>query len=308
MKIAMLGLGRMGANMALRLMRGGHEVSGWSRSEGTVNEAREEGIEATTELAEAVRQLSPPRILWMMVPDGAPVDALIESLMPLTEEGDILIDGGNSRYSDTIRRGEDLRERGYHFVDVGTSGGIWGREEGYSLMIGGEDEVVERLRPLFETLAPAPDLGWGRMGPSGAGHFVKMVHNGIEYGMMQAYAEGFALMKRKEEFDLDLGQISETWRHGSVVRSWLLDLIADGIADEGQELERIAPWVSDSGEGRWTVEEAIETATNLPVIALSLMQRFASRDEDRYADRLLAVMRNQFGGHALKDTEADGDG
>ena len=305
MKIGMFGLGRMGANMALRLMRDGHEVSGWSRSQGTVDEAIESGVEqATNDLEEAVGRLEAPRVLWMMVPEGDPVDDLIEKLMPLTDEGDIIIDGGNSRYTDTVRRAEELSAAGYHLVDVGTSGGVWGLDEGYSLMIGGEDEVVEHLRPLFEALAPSADSGWGHMGPTGSGHFVKMVHNGIEYGMMQAYAEGFALMKRKEQFDLDLHQIAETWRVGSVVRSWLLDLIANGLAEEGQELSRISPWVSDSGEGRWTVEEAIDTATNLPVISMALMQRFASRDEDQYANRLLAVMRNQFGGHAVKSHES----
>ncbi len=308
MKIGMFGLGKMGANMALRLMRGGHEVSGWSRSQSTVDEAIESGVNpATNDLEKAVSKLEAPRVLWMMVPEGDPVDDMIDRLMPLTDEGDTIIDGGNSRYTDTLRRAETLSAAGYHLVDVGTSGGVWGLEEGYSMMIGGEEEVVGRLRPIFETLAPSADSGWGHMGPTGSGHFVKMVHNGIEYGMMQAYAEGFALMKRKEQFDLDLHQIAETWRFGSVVRSWLLDLIASGLAEEGQELADIAPWVSDSGEGRWTVEEAIDTATNLPVISMALMQRFASRDEEQYANRLLAVMRNQFGGHAVKDAEEDGD-
>jgi 6-phosphogluconate dehydrogenase len=273
-----------------------------------VNEAREVGIPATTDLEVAVAELAAPRVLWMMVPAGDPVDGMIGALKPFTEPGDIFIDGGNSRYKDTLRRAARLSEEGYHLLDVGTSGGIWGLEEGYALMIGGDEAVVESLRPIFEALAPDADRGWARVGPAGAGHFVKMVHNGIEYGMMQAYAEGFALMKRKEEFGLDLHSIAETWRYGSVVRSWLLDLIARGLQAEGQELEGIAPWVSDSGEGRWTVEEAIETATNLPVISLALMQRFASRDEDQFANRLLAVMRNQFGGHAVKTAEEGGDG
>ncbi|MFW6157058.1 MAG: phosphogluconate dehydrogenase (NAD(+)-dependent, decarboxylating), partial [Armatimonadota bacterium] len=281
MKLGMFGLGKMGANMALRLMRDGHEISGWSRSQSTVDEAIEAGVEpASNDLGTAVAELGAPRILWLMVPEGYPVDDLIGKLLPLTEEGDIFIDGGNSRYTDTLRRDEELAAKGYHFVDVGTSGGVWGLEEGYSMMVGGEDKVIEHLRPVFETLAPGPDKGWGHMGPTGSGHFVKMVHNGIEYGVMQAYAEGFALMKRKERFDLDLHQIAETWRFGSVVRSWLLDLISSGLEEEGQELEAIAPWVSDSGEGRWTVEEAIDTATNLPVISMALMQRFASRDEE----------------------------
>ncbi|MFP4250771.1 MAG: phosphogluconate dehydrogenase (NAD(+)-dependent, decarboxylating) [Armatimonadota bacterium] len=315
MKIGMFGLGKMGANMALRLMRGGHEVSGWSRSQSTVDEAIADGVEpATNDLEEAVARLDTPRVLWLMIPAGLPVDAMIDRLLPLTNEGDIIIDGGNSRYSDTLRRTERLAAAGYHLVDVGTSGGVWGLDEGYSLMIGGEEDVIEKLRPLFETLAPDPEKGWGHMGPTGSGHFVKMVHNGIEYGMMQAYAEGFALMKRKTQFNLDLHQIAEAWRFGSVVRSWLLDLIAEGLAGEGQELTAIAPWVHDSGEGRWTVEEAIDTATNLPVISMALMQRFASRDEDQYANKLLAVMRNQFGGHAVKAAEkreeesGDGEG
>ena len=309
MKLGMFGLGKMGANMALRLIRGGHKVVGWSRSESTVNEAREQGVKpATNDLEEAVAQLEPPRVLWLMIPSGWPVDNMIERLLPLTDDGDIFIDGGNSRYTDSVRRGEELAAKGYHFVDVGTSGGVWGLEEGYSMMIGGEEEVVGRLRPLFEILSPGTQIGWAHMGPVGAGHFVKMVHNGIEYGMMQAYAEGFALMKRKEQFNLDLHQIAKTWRHGSVVRSWLLDLIVRGLKSEGQDLDHIAPWVHDSGEGRWTVEEAIETATNLPVITTALMQRFASRDEDQYANRLLAVMRNQFGGHSVRQAEGDGDG
>jgi 6-phosphogluconate dehydrogenase len=309
MKLGMFGLGKMGANMALRLMRDGHEVSGWSRSQSTVDEAIEAGVEpATNDLEVAVSRLEAPRILWLMVPEGAPVDNMLARLMPLTDEGDILIDGGNSKYKDTLRRNETLSEKGYHYVDVGTSGGVWGLEEGYSMMVGGDDEVVEHLRPLFETLAPGPNKGWGHMGGTGSGHFVKMVHNGIEYGIMQAYAEGFELMKRKEQFDLDLHQIAEVWRFGSVIRSWLLDLISEGLEAEGQDLDDIAPWVSDSGEGRWTVEEAVETATNLPVISMALMQRFASRDEQQYANRLLAVMRNQFGGHAVKGAEDDGDG
>ncbi len=309
MKLGMFGLGKMGANMALRLIRGGHEVSAWSRSQGTVDEAIEGGVQpATNNLEQAVGRLAPRRILWLMVPAGDPVDDMIAKLLPMIDQDDIIIDGGNSKYKDTLRRNEELSAKGYHYVDVGTSGGVWGLDEGYSMMIGGEDDVIEHLRPLFETLAPGPEAGWGHMGPTGSGHFVKMVHNGIEYGMMQAYAEGFALMKRKEQFDLDLHQIAETWRFGSVIRSWLLDLIAGGLEEEGQELDDIAPWVSDSGEGRWTVEEAVETATNLPVISLALMQRFASRDEDQYANRLLSVMRNQFGGHAMRDAEDDGDG
>ncbi len=308
MKLSMFGLGKMGANMALRLMSGGHEVIGWSRSESTVGEAQERGVPATTSVEDTIAALDTPRIAWLMVPAGDPVDAMIEQLAPMLAEGDIIIDGGNSRYSDTVRRAGELAERGLEMVDVGTSGGVWGLTEGYALMVGGGAETVEHLRPLFECLAPGPDRGWGHMGPSGSGHFVKMVHNGIEYGMMQAYAEGFAIMRRKQQFDLDLHQVAEVWRFGSVIRSWLLDLIADALEDD-QELHEVAPWVSDSGEGRWTVAEALALDQAAPVITLSLLQRLASRDEERYADRLLAVMRNQFGGHATKSADEEaGDG
>ncbi len=308
MKLAMFGLGKMGANMALRLIGGGHQVVGWSRSEGTVAEARERGVAATTSVQEAMATLEAPRVAWLMVPAGEPVDAMIEQLSPMLDDGDIIVDGGNSRYSDTVRRAEELAERGLEMVDVGTSGGVWGLTEGYALMVGGRPETVEHLRPIFECLAPAPDRGWGHVGPSGSGHFVKMVHNGIEYGLMQAYAEGFALMRRKQQFDLDLHQVAEVWRYGSVIRSWLLDLIAGALEDD-QELDEVAPWVSDSGEGRWTVAEAIDLDQAAPVITLALLQRLASRDEERYADRLLAVMRNQFGGHAIRSAEEQvGDG
>jgi 6-phosphogluconate dehydrogenase len=235
-----------------------------------------------------------------MVPSGKPVDATLASLLPHLDPGDIVIDGGNSNYKDTQRRAAQCSDGGHHFVDVGTSGGIWGLTEGYSMMVGGDDESVSRLRPIFESLAPAPDRGWGHTGPSGAGHFVKMVHNGIEYGLMQAYAEGFALMQAKEEFGLDLHQIAEIWQEGSVVRSWLLDLIANALA-ENPTMDGIAPYVPDSGEGRWTVFEAIDLDVSAPVIALSLMRRIGSRDEVDYADRLLSAMRNQFGGHAIKE-------
>ncbi|MEE9594788.1 MAG: decarboxylating 6-phosphogluconate dehydrogenase, partial [Candidatus Hydrothermarchaeales archaeon] len=227
------------------------------------------------------------------------VDSTIQGLLPHLAEGDVIVDGGNSFYKDTMRRASMLKEKGLHYVDAGTSGGIWGLTEGYSMMIGGEKEIVERLRPLFETLAPGQDTGWGHVGPSGAGHFVKMVHNGIEYGLMQAYAEGFALLKKKEEFELDLHQIAEVWRYGSVVRSWLLDLTSEALG-ENPELEGIVPFVEDSGEGRWTVFEAIDLNVPAPVISLSLIQRIRSRDEESFPDRLLAAMRNKFGGHAIK--------
>jgi 6-phosphogluconate dehydrogenase len=237
-----------------------------------------------------------------MVPSGDPVDQTIQALTPHLTPDDVLVDGGNSNYKDTLRRAAMLKDKGLHFVDVGTSGGIWGLTEGYSLMIGGEAEVIARLRPIFHTLAPAPDKGWGHVGPSGAGHFVKMIHNGIEYGLMEAYAEGFALLRRKSDFKLDLHQIAELWRCGSVIRSWLLDLIARALG-ENPDLSGIKPYVEDSGEGRWTVAEAIDLDVSTPVITLSLLRRLRSREEESFADRLLAMMRYQFGGHRLKKEE-----
>ena len=298
MHLGMIGLGRMGGNMAARLLRAGHVVVGTSRTAKTVDEVAARGIVGVYSVEELVARLPAPRAVWVMVPAGAPTDAMLQQLSPLLDEGDIIIDGGNSYYKDTVRRAGELRS-GLHLVDVGTSGGIWGLEEGYSLMIGGDDEPVARLRPIFEALAPGVATGWAHMGPHGAGHFVKMVHNGIEYGMMQALAEGFAIMEKRQDLKLDLSVIAETWRHGSVVRSWLLDLLADGL-DHDCGLECVAPWVEDSGEGRWTVSEAIELDVPAPVITLSLINRLRSRDERDYTDRLLAMMRNQFGGHAMK--------
>ncbi len=302
MELGIIGLGRMGANMAERLIRGGHRVVGYDRSPEPIQRVVEKGAVGADSLEALVEAMSRPRAVWLMVPAGPPVDETIEALLPLLSVDDVILDGGNSYYKDTLQRAEMVRERGLHFVDVGTSGGVWGLAEGYSLMIGGSDEVVERLRPIFETLAPAPDKGWGHVGPSGAGHFVKMVHNGIEYGLMQAYAEGFALMRRKEAFGLDLHQVAEVWRHGSVVRSWLLELLAAALAED-QVLAGVAPYVADSGEGRWMVAETIDQDVAAPVIALSLIQRLRSRDEESYADRLLAVLRGQFGGHAIKQEE-----
>jgi 6-phosphogluconate dehydrogenase len=237
-----------------------------------------------------------------MVPAGDPTEETIARLTEVLDRGDTVIDGGNSNYKETMRRALTLKNSGRHMVDSGTSGGIWGLKEGYSLMIGGDEDVVERLRPIFETLAPAADKGWGHVGPSGAGHFTKMIHNGIEYGMMQAFAEGFELLRGREGFDLDMHQIARIWQHGSVVRSWLLDLIADAL-EEDQDLSDLAPYVSDSGEGRWTVAEAIEQDVPAPVITMSLMMRFVSRQDDSYAAKLLAAMRNQFGGHAVKKAQ-----
>ncbi len=299
MELAIVGLGRMGGKMAERLIKGGHRIIGYARHKESVERSVEKGLVGSYSLEEMISYLSQPRAVWLMIPAGDPVDQALEALIPLLDRGDIVIDGGNSYYKDTLRRAGMMREKGLHYVDVGTSGGIWGLTEGYSLMIGGEKEVVDRLCPLFEILAPAPDKGWGHVGPSGAGHFVKMIHNGIEYGLMQAYAEGFAIMKRKEEFNLDLGQVAEIWRYGSVVRSWLLDLAAEALKEDA-ELEDIQPFVADSGEGRWTVKEAMEQDLMAPVITLSLLQRFRSREKEDFSDKLLAVLRDRFGAHGVK--------
>jgi 6-phosphogluconate dehydrogenase len=300
MEIAIVGLGKMGGNMARRLLKGGHRVVGFNRSREVIDQiTAEAGMTPAYTLAEAVSKLSAPRAVWLMLPAGQATLDGVKQLMEMLEPGDIVIDGGNSNYKDDARNAELLKTKNIHFVDVGTSGGIWGLTEGYSMMVGGETEAVEHLRPIFETLAPAADKGWGHVGPHGAGHYVKMVHNGIEYGMMQAYAEGFEIMKAKKEFGLDLHQISRIWQNGSVVRSWLLDLTADALAED-QELSAIKGFVPDSGEGRWTVADAIELDVPAPVITLSLMMRFVSRQEESYAAKLLAAMRNKFGGHAVK--------
>ncbi|HLA06182.1 MAG TPA: decarboxylating 6-phosphogluconate dehydrogenase, partial [Anaerolineales bacterium] len=302
MELAMIGLGKMGLNMATRLARAGHRLIGYARSAGSVEAAVKNGAEGAGSLKETVSKLKPPRIVWLMVPSGEVTEKTIQELSSLLSKGDIVIDGGNSNYKDTVRHAAMLEPKGIEFVDCGTSGGIWGLSEGYSLMIGGKPEVVEKMRPIFETLAPAPDQGWGRVGPHGAGHFVKMIHNGIEYGMMQAFAEGFSILKAKEEFGLDLAQISHIWQHGSVVRSWLLDLAARAL-DEDAKLSDIKPWVADSGEGRWTVFESIDLDVPAPVLTLALQMRFASRDEENFTARMLAALRNQFGGHAIKKSE-----
>ena len=299
MELGMIGLGKMGAFMTERLVQAGHRVVGFDLSPVAVQGVVAVGAEGTESTKDLVAQLDPPRIVWIMVPAGDPVDRTIETLLPDLDDGDVIVDGGNSYYRDTLRRAEACRAEGQHLVDVGTSGGVWGLTEGYSMMVGGEPAVVDRLRPILESLAPGQDRGWGRVGPTGAGHFVKMIHNGIEYGLMQAYAEGFAIMEQNDGFDLDLHQIAEIWRYGSVVRSWLLDLTADALA-ENPDMQDIAPYVPDSGEGRWTVFEAIDSNVSAPVIALSLLRRMGSRDEVDYADRLLSAMRHQFGGHAIK--------
>jgi len=299
MELGMIGLGRMGANMTARLIEGGHRVVAYDRSTAAIDLAVAAGAAGAESIESFVRQLATPRSIWIMVPAGEAVDSTIHALLPLLSSGDVLIDGGNSNYKDTMRRASMLRQYGIEFIDVGTSGGIFGHREGYCLMIGGADGTVQRLRPIFETLAPSADKGWAHVGPSGAGHFVKMVHNGVEYGLMQAYAEGFALLDKKTEFGLNLPRIAELWRHGSVVRSWLLDLSAEALA-ENPRLQGIQPYVSDSGEGRWTVSEAIEQQLSAPVITLSLLERFRSREPHSFSARLLAVMRNKFGGHEVK--------
>jgi 6-phosphogluconate dehydrogenase len=296
MELGMIGLGRMGANMTERLVRGGHRVVSYDRSAEAIQRVVDIGGVGAHSLADFVKQLTPPRVIWMMVPSGAPVDQTIEQLLPNLFKGDILIDGGNSNYKDSIRRAEKLSAQGMHFVDAGTSGGIWGLENGYCMMVGGEKEIVEHLAPIFTTLAPAN--GYLHVGPNGAGHFVKMIHNGIEYGMLQAYGEGFELL-RASQFDLDLAKISHLWNQGSVVRSWLLEL-AENAFEKDPKLSLIKSYVEDSGEGRWTVEEAIEKSVPAPVLMLSLFARFASRQEDSFSAKFVAALRNEFGGHAVK--------
>ena len=295
----MIGLGRMGANMAQRLMRGGHKVVGFDPAAEARTALEQKGASSAASLEQLVGKLTAPRVVWLMVPAGEITDSTINGLTPLLSAGDTIIDGGNSNYRDTQRRAAAVAKHQIQYVDSGTSGGVWGLAEGYSLMIGGDAAVVERLRPIFETLAPAPDRGWGRVGAVGSGHYTKMIHNGIEYGLMQAYAEGFSILEHKTEFSLDLHQIAEIWRYGSVVRSWLLDLTSDAL-DKNPTLKGIAPYVADSGEGRWTVAEAIELGVPASVITLSLLGRLRSRDADSFTDKLLSAMRNQFGGHAIK--------
>src|SRR6266853_3101258 len=302
MELGMVGLGRMGANMVERLVRGKHRLVGYDRDAAAVARVVGAGAEGADSLASLAAKLARPRAIWIMVPCGAPVDETITALLPHLSKDDILIDGGNSNYKDTQRRAADLKGQGFAFADVGTSGGIWGLKEGYSMMVGGDKSTVERLRPLFETLAPAKDQGWGHVGPSGAGHFVKMVHNGIEYGMMQAYAEGFSILHAKTPLNLDLPQISKIWQKGSVVRSWLLDLTADALA-KNPKLDGLEAFVPDSGEGRWTVTEAIDLNISAPVITESLIRRLRSREENNFTDRMISIMRGAFGGHDVKKSQ-----
>lgn len=299
MQIAMIGLGKMGANMAVRLLNDGHRVVAFDLNEEAIQRAEAAGATGARTLDEVVANLERPRVTWVMVPAGKPTESTIEALMERLDPGDVIIDGGNSNFHNTMRRGETVAQKDIHFVDVGTSGGVWGLKEGYSMMVGGSEEAVALVQPALETLAPAADKGWGHVGPVGSGHYVKMVHNGIEYGLMQAYAEGFALMKKREEYNIDLAQVAEIWRYGSVVRSWLLDLTAEAL-DENPALEGIAPYVTDSGEGRWTVFEAIDQDLSAPVMTLALLQRLRSREEEGYTEKLLSAMRNKFGGHSIK--------
>lgn len=299
MVLGMIGLGRMGANMAQRLIRAGHRVVGYDPSEAARKGLEDKAGESAESLSALVAKLDTPRAVWTMVPAGKITDDTITALLDLLAPGDCIIDGGNSYYKDSLRHASECAAKKIDFVDAGTSGGIWGLDEGYSLMVGGDAAVVERLRPIFETLAPSASEGWGRVGPAGSGHFTKMIHNGIEYGMMQAYAEGFSILGHKKDFALDLHQIAQIWQRGSVVRSWLLDLTADALA-KNPALAGIAPYVVDSGEGRWTVAEAIDLDVPAPIITASLIERLRSRDGDSFADKLLAAMRNEFGGHAIK--------
>jgi 6-phosphogluconate dehydrogenase len=292
MKLGMIGLGRMGNGMTERLREGGHEVCTFDpRVESTAGS-----------LEELVSQLEPPRVLWMMIPAGAITEQTLEELLGHVEAGDIVVDGGNSNFRDSVRRHAAAKEKGVHFVDVGVSGGIWGLEIGFCLMAGGDEEPVSHIEPILETLAP-PD-GYAHVGASGAGHFVKMIHNGIEYGLMQAYAEGFEVMRASPEYDLDLHEIAGIWRYGSVVRSWLLELLHAAFEKEGSHLEKIRGYVEDSGEGRWTIAEAIAEDVPVPVISAALYARFASRQEESFAAKVNAALRNQFGGHAIRAVEA----
>jgi 6-phosphogluconate dehydrogenase len=299
MELGIIGLGKMGANMAARLRLAGHKVVGFDFNADAVASLTAAGSVGVTSLEALVANLAAPRAIWIMVPAGDPVDQTIAKLEPLMSQGDTFIDGGNSNYKDSQRRHAETQGKGFNFVDVGTSGGVWGLKEGYSLMIGGDPEPIERLRPIFETLAPSPTEGWGHVGPSGSGHFVKMIHNGIEYGMMEAYAEGFAILKAKTVLGLDLEQCATIWQKGSVVRSWLLDLTADALK-KNPTLDGMEAYVSDSGEGRWTVFEAIDLNVSAPVITESLIRRLRSREQNNFTDRMISIMRNEFGGHAVK--------
>ena len=302
MELGMVGLGRMGGNMAQRLLTGGHHIVAFDPQPLAVKAAEGNGADGASSLDELVSKLTAPKAVWVMVPDGAPTESTIKSLAELLSDGDMILDGGNSNFNDSIRRSKELAESGIEFMDVGTSGGVWGLTEGYSMMVGGSDEAFARIEPLIQTLAPSPTSGYGHVGPAGAGHYVKMVHNGIEYGLMQAYAEGFELMNAREDMALDMAQIAEIWREGSVVRSWLLDLTAAAFQEDG-DLSGLAAYVDDSGEGRWTVQESVDLAVPIPVITAALQARFRSRQDHPFGAKILSAMRNQFGGHAVRKAE-----
>jgi 6-phosphogluconate dehydrogenase len=299
MELGMVGLGRMGANMAQRLVTGGHQVTGFDPNANARKAVEAKGVASAESLPALVTALPTPRVVWLMVPSGKITDDTVNALLPLLAKGDTVIDGGNSNYKDSVRRAKLYADNGLGYVDCGTSGGVWGLKEGYSMMVGGDEKTVAVLKPIFETLAPGKDQGWGRVGLVGSGHFTKMIHNGIEYGLMQAYAEGFSILQHKQEFALDLQQVAEIWRYGSVVRSWLLDLTADALK-KNPTMQGIAPYVVDSGEGRWTVAEAIDLDVPAPIITASLIERLRSRDGESFTDKLLSAMRNEFGGHAIK--------
>ena len=301
MELGMIGLGRMGSNMTQRLLLAGHKLVVYDQNVDAVAASGAGGAVAAASVSDLVSKLSAPRAVWIMLPAGAVTDTVIDELAGLLASGDAVIDGGNANYKDTLRRGEKLGSRGIHLLDAGTSGGIWGLTEGYSLMVGGDTDSFRRLEPIFQALAPAEDKGYSHVGPIGAGHFTKMVHNGVEYALMQAYAEGFELLQAKQaDFDLDLTAIAQTWQHGSVVRSWLLDLAVRAL-EEDPGLDSLAAYVDDSGEGRWTVNESVELAVPTPAITAALYQRFRSRQDEPFGARLLAALRNQFGGHAIRE-------
>jgi len=303
MQLAMIGLGRMGGNMARRLSRAGIEMVGVDRDPGVAKLLeKEDGVVPAASVGEAIGKLQAPRIVWLMLPAGEITEQTLKEILPLLEPEDIVIDGGNAYYRDSIRRGQMLAEHGIHYADAGTSGGVWGLDNGYCMMVGADDAVFKVIEPIIKALAPAEDRGWAHVGPIGSGHFTKMVHNGIEYGMMEAMAEGLAILKAKEEFALDLAQITEMWRHGSVLRSWLLDLTAEAFIQD-QALKDVAPVVADSGEGRWTVVESVDLGVAVPAIAASLWTRFDSQDAEGYGNRVLAIMRRAFGGHAITRSE-----
>ncbi len=296
MELGFIGLGKMGMNMVTRLRRDQHRVVVYDRSSDLIKQAEGQGAIGSSSLADLVSKLSAPRAVWVMVPSGAPTEETIQAVAALLQPGDTIVDGGNTRFHDDVRRAAELKKKGIHYVDAGTSGGIWGLQVGYCLMVGGEDAAVKRLEPVFKTLAP--ENGWAHVGAAGAGHYVKMVHNGIEYSMMQGYAEGFELMS-KSEYKLDLARVADLWMHGSVVRSWLVELAA-GARKDDQKLEKLKGYVQDSGEGRWMIADAIEKDVPVPTLTTALFTRFRSRQDESFAEKMLAALRNAFGGHSVR--------